>query len=169
MIKRTVFASIIVFLAAISLHAQTEVTYDAGGTKIIRGFMSKKEIASDTSFAWYAKNQAGYTPDQSALQAFKAEKDSINIIAFGGTWCGDTKYILPKFFALTDAAGVSEDRITLIGVDRSKKTIQHLTEAFHVVNVPTFIIMKNGKEVGRVVEYGKTGMFDRELGEIVRK
>jgi hypothetical protein len=33
--------------------------------------------------------------------------------------------------------------------------------------VPTFIVLKNGQEVGRVVEYGKYGMFDKELGEII--
>jgi len=33
--------------------------------------------------------------------------------------------------------------------------------------VPTFIIVKNGREVGRVVEYGKTGNIEKELGEIV--
>jgi hypothetical protein len=27
--------------------------------------------------------------------------------------------------------------------------------------------MKDGKEIGRVVEYGKYGMFDKELGEII--
>jgi hypothetical protein len=68
---------------------------------------------------------------------------------------------------LSDASGLSPDRITLIGVDHNKKTIQHLSEAFNVTNVPTFIVMKNGKEIGRVVEYGTTGMFDRELGQII--
>ena len=29
--------------------------------------------------------------------------------------------------------------------------------------------MKNGKEIGRVVEYGKYGLFDMELGEILKK
>ena len=101
------------------------------------------------------------------MQAFTANKDTIHILAFGGTWCGDTKYILPKFFALTDAAGFPQSRVTLLGVDHSKKTIQHLAEAFEVTNVPTFIVMKNGKEIGRVVEYGKYGMFDKELGEII--
>jgi thiol-disulfide isomerase/thioredoxin len=89
------------------------------------------------------------------------------VIAFSGTWCGDSKYLLPKFFALTDAAGLSPDRITLIGVDRNKKTVQHLSETFKVDRIPTFIVMKNGREIGRVSEYGNTGMFDRELGEIV--
>ena len=93
----------------------------------------------------------------------------MQLIVFGGTWCGDTKYILPKFFALTDAAAFSQDHITLIGVDRNKKTISHLAEALGVINVPTIIVMKDGKEIGRVVEYGKTGLWDKELGEIVRR
>ena len=36
-----------------------------------------------------------------------------------------------------------------------------------VINVPTFIVMKNGKEIGRVVEYGKTGQWDKEIGEVI--
>lgn len=146
-----------------------EISRDASGTKIVRGFLTKQELATDTAFAWFAANQQGYVPEQNALQALRANKDSINIVAFGGTWCGDTKNILPKFFVLADAAGLSQDRITLIGVDHSKKTIQHLSEAFGITNVPTIIVMKNGKEVGRVVEYGHYGMFDKELGEILAK
>jgi thiol-disulfide isomerase/thioredoxin len=159
-----------VALLAINASAQdTQITTESGGTKIIKGFFTKKDLATDSSFTWFTANQQGYIPEQNALQALKANKDSINIIAFGGTWCGDTKFILPKFFVLADAAGLSQDRITLVGVDRSKKTIQHLSEAFGIVNVPTIIVMKNGKEVGRVVEYGKYGMFDKELGEIISK
>jgi len=158
----------IAFLFTATVFAQSaEITHDASGNKVIKGFMTKNELATDSSFKWFAENQQGYTPEQNALQAFKTNKDSINIVAFGGTWCGDTKYILPKFFALADAAGFSQDRIVLLGVDHSKKTIQHLAEAFGVTNVPTFIVMKNGKEIGRVVEYGKYGMFDKELGEII--
>ena len=151
-----------------ALFAQApEISRDANGNKILKGFITEQELATDSSFAWFAKNQEGYVPDQAALQALKANKDSINIIAFGGTWCGDTKFILPKFFMLADAAGFPESRVTLIGVDHDKKTIQHLSEAFDITNVPTIIVMKKGKELGRVVEYGHEGMFDKELGEII--
>lgn len=153
---------------ALNASAQTEVTHDGSG-KIIKGFMTRNDLANDSTFTWYAANQKGYTPEAGAVKALSANKDSINIIVFGGTWCGDTRSLLPKFFSLTDAAGFSQDRITMLGVDRSKKTQHHLTEAFGIVNVPTFIIMKNGKEVGRVVEYGRTGMFDKELGEIISR
>jgi hypothetical protein len=101
------------------------------------------------------------------LQTLKSSKDSLSFLVFGGTWCHDTQFILPKFFSLTDAAGISQDKITLLGVDRSKKTIQHLAENFSVVNVPTIIVLKGGREIGRVVEYGNSGMFDKDLGEII--
>lgn len=147
--------------------AQQEISKDAEGNKVIKGFMSRKDLVTDSAFAWFAQNSAGFVPNAEAVNAFKAKKDSIHILVFGGTWCSDTKYLLPKFFALADAAGLPESRITLIGVDNGKKTVHNLTEPFGVTNVPTFIVLKNGKEIGRVVEYGKYGLPDKELGEIV--
>ena len=166
--KQFLLIAVVIFSAQI-VFAQTEISRDANGNKILKGFITKQELATDSSFTWFAQNQQGYTPDQNALQLLKANRDSVNILAFGGTWCGDTKYILPKFFVLADAAGLSQEHITLLGVDHDKKTIQHLSEAFGITNVPTIIVMKNGKEVGRVVEYGHTGLFDKDLAEILSK
>ena len=165
--KNILFFAITLFVSGVVFAQQPEVSRDADGNKVVKGFITKQELLTDSSFAWFQNNQKDYTPDQNALQALRANRDSINIIAFGGTWCGDTKFILPKFFMLADAAGLPQDKVTLLGVDHNKKTIQHLSEAFNIVNVPTFIIMKNGKEIGRVVEYGHSGMFDRDLGEII--
>src|SRR5215203_2044929 len=165
--KKIVF----VLMAAVSfqlLFAQApEVISDTNGEKILKGFMSKQDLAGDTAFTWFAQNQKGYLPYAAALQSLKTNKDSVQFLVFGGTWCHDTQFILPKFFSLSDAAGVSQNQITLLGVDRGKKTIQHLSETFNILNVPTIIVLKEGKEIGRVVEYGKTGMFDKELGEII--
>jgi len=166
--RQFLLIALVIFSAQLVL-AQTEISRDASGNKVLKGFITKQELATDTSFTWFAQNQQGYTPDQNALQLLRANRDSVNIVAFGGTWCGDTKTILPKFFVLADAAGLSQDRITLLGVDHSKKTIEHLSEAFGITNVPTIIVMKNGKEMGRVVEYGHTGLFDKDLAEILSK
>lgn len=160
---------ITVILFSKAVFSQTEISRDDHGNKILKGFVTREELATDTAFAWYAQNQQGYIPNQTALQAFKANKDLIYILVFGGTWCDDTHYILPKFFMLADAAGIAPDRITLMGVDRNKKTIKHLSEIFNITNVPTIIIFKNGKELGRVVEYGHSGLFDKDLGEILTK
>ena len=162
--------SFLVLLGILSfsiLKAQApEIISDSEG-KILKGFVNRQVLATDSAFKWFAENQKGYTPYPAALQTLKANKDSVQFLVFGGTWCHDTQFILPKFYSLSDAAGVTQNQITLLGVDRSKKTIQHLTEAFNVVNVLTIIVMKDGKEIGRVVEYGKNGMFDKELGDII--
>ena len=109
----------------------------------------------------------GYIPDAGAVAALKAKGSLVELLVFGGTWCDDTKDILPKFFAITDAASFPENRITLVGVDHNKKAINNLSEAMNITNVPTFIILRDGKEVGRVVEYGKTGQWDKEIGEVI--
>lgn len=146
---------------------QFETTIDKKGEKVFKGIISRDVIQSDTSFKWYSANFNGYAPNSLALQALKQHGDSIQVIAFMGTWCEDSHVIIPKLFSLFDSAGFSNDRLTLIGVDRNKKTLSHLAEALDVRNVPTLIVLKNGKELGRVVEYGKYGMWDKELGEVI--
>jgi thiol-disulfide isomerase/thioredoxin len=150
-------------------HAQKtfQETVEADGTKIMKGLLSKEVLTTEPSFTWYAENEKWYKPPTAAVDAFKKNGDKIQIICFGGTWCGDTKTILPKFYSLISAAGFLQSRLTVWGVDRSKKTYGALAEALGITNVPTFIVMKDGKELGRVVEYGKTGYWDKELGEIV--
>ncbi len=165
--KKIFFATLVIFAGVVTMAQKTEVNVEANGTKIIKGFMSKNDLKNDSAFMWFAENQKGYVPDASALYALNKNRDSIHILAFGGTWCSDTKNLMPKFYFLAEAGGLSENHITLIGVDRNKKTLYNLTEAFNITHVPTFIVLKNGREIGRVVEYGKTGMFDKELGEII--
>jgi thiol-disulfide isomerase/thioredoxin len=167
---KSILCPIAMLFITLNLYAQApEVSRDEEGNKVLKGFITKQELATDTAFSWFAKNQQGYVPDPEALNSMKANRDSLNFLTFGGTWCHDSQYILPKFFVLADAAGLSPDRITLVGVDHEKRSIQHLSEAFNITNIPTIIVLKNGKEIGRVIEYGKSGLFDKELGKILRK
>jgi len=154
------------FSGAVFAQSQAEISRDSEGNKILKGIISRKELEMDTAFSWWAENLKGYTPQSQALTELK-KNHNIEFIAFIGTWCSDSKFIIPKFFSFIDAAGFPEDRVTLIGVDRNKKTLGHLAEAMNIVDVPTIIVMKDGKEAGRVVEYGKYGLFDKELGEII--
>ena len=146
---------------------QFQVLIERPNEKTYKGIISREALVNDTSFKWYAENIKSYTPNVDAVAGLKKNADSIQLLTFMGTWCDDSQFIIPKFFTLIDAAGFSSDRVTLIGVDRSKKTLGHLAEALNIKNVPTIIVMKNGVEMGRVVEYGKYGLFDKELGEII--
>lgn len=169
--KKTTIAVFILLIAVIPAFSQNqyEVSTDTDGGKILKGIISRETLEKDTSFynRWYAVNFKAYAPNADAVAGLKKHKDSLQIVAFMGTWCEDSHFIIPKLFHLLDAAGYGADKISLIGTDRAKKTLGYLSESMSVTNVPTIIVLVKGKEAGRVVEYGKYGMFDKELAEIV--
>ncbi len=169
---KQVFISML-FLALVQVsfaQAQYEISADPKHpeVKILRGLINKYYIQNDSSFKWYQSNQAIYGPDTATLSALESAKSKVQYVVFGGTWCEDTQFILPRFFKLQEMAGVPDDRITFFGVNREKHSLGHIAEAFGIVNVPTIIVMKDGKEIGRVVEYGKTGKWDKELADILK-
>jgi thioredoxin-like negative regulator of GroEL len=92
----------------------------------------------------------------------------ISFVVFGGTWCEDTQFIVPQFFKLQEMSGVPDSLVTFFGVNRDKKTLGNIAGAFGITNVPTIIAMQEGRELGRVVEYGKSGKWDKELEAIIR-
>ena len=136
--------------------------------KVLKGIINRSILENDTSFAWFKENMKWGEADVDAITAFKQKGAQFKMIVFGGTWCEDTQNILPKFYRLVDKSGYSENNITLVAVDRKKQTINNLHTIYKITNVPTFIILKDGKEIGRVVEYGKSGSAEKDLAEIVQ-
>ena len=167
------FTIIIVPLFSCTANRQSRVQQPSytvsqdGGSKILRGTISRSLIENDSAFAWFKNNMKWGQADAAAVQSFSNNKEKFTMVVFGGTWCGDTQNLLPVFYRLVDKSGYPENKITLIGVDRAKTTIDDLHVKWKVTHVPTFIILHDGKEIGRVVEYGKYGQVDKELGEIV--
>ena len=158
------------FTANAFSQAQYEILKDEKhpNEHILRGIINKYIIQNDDSYKWYRQSQTGWRPDSAILNAFENARGKVQFVVFGGTWCEDTQAVLPKFFALQEMSGIEDTAITFFGVNRAKKSLGSITEAFNVKNVPTIIIMKDGKEVGRVVEYGKTGKWDKELAEMLK-
>jgi thiol-disulfide isomerase/thioredoxin len=163
----TAFTAMLLTACTAYSQNQFETSKDHDGGKIFKGLISRDILEKDTSFKWYAENRKAFTPDKNAVAALKQNKDSIQLVVFMGTWCEDSHFVIPRFFSLLDAAGYPSDKITLIGVDRNKKTLDNLSEALQITNVPTIIVMKKGKETGRVIEYGKSGLFDKDLGQVI--
>lgn len=142
------------------------VSYDEKSRKVLTGLINRADIETDTAFGWFKKNYNMGRPDAKAVAAFKQHAGDFQVLIFAGTWCPDTQNLLPEFYRLADAAGYADSNISMIGVDHDKKTLDNMHKAFHLVDVPTFIIMKDGKEVGRVIEYGESGEAMKELGKI---
>jgi len=161
--------SIAIACCFLSLFASAQTPYTitpddhTPGQLVYKGLINKYTLMNEPSFTWYAYNQSSYDISTELLNGFESAKSNVHFILFGGTWCDDTQYILSRFFKLQEKAGIPDSVITFFGVDRNKKTISNVAEAFQITRVPTIIVMKNGIEVGRLVEYGKTGKWDAEL------
>lgn len=140
---------------------------DSEEKKTLYGIIDKELITKDTAFSWYASNLTYYKVDSTTVQRIRSKKEKIHLVLFCGTWCHDSQQLVPKYFSTLQAAGFPDDQLTIIGVDRDKQTIGQLSQTFNIINIPTLIVMKDGIEKGRIVEYGKTALVDKELGELI--
>lgn len=169
--KQVFTAIIIVVLASCGLFHKTQKTdftvVPDTRAKVLKGSINRSVLESDTSFKWFTENMKWGQANDSAVIAFKQHSKDFKLIVFGGTWCEDTQNLWPVLYRLVDKSGYPEKNITLLAVDRKKQTINNLSQQYHITNVPAFIVLHDGKEIGRVVEYGKYNAIDKELGEIV--
>lgn len=165
-----VFISVLLLSCATSKQSPKpnyQVFTDTNGTKALKGIINKSLLVNDPSFQWFIENGKYGDADASAVAAFQKNGSKISLLVFCGTWCHDSQNLIPKFYKLIDKAGFPESKIVLVAVDKSKIAVQNLHVKYQLKTVPTFIVLVNGKEVGRVEEYGKTGYMEKELGEIV--
>jgi thiol-disulfide isomerase/thioredoxin len=165
------FASIFLsgFLIAQTAFTLFQEVPDAEEKKYLLGFISKEQITKDPDFGWYAQNSKYYKPKKEHVDIITKKAYDFQILLFTGTWCHDSQQIIPKYFSLLEAAEFPDHRMVIVGVDRQKAVPGNLHRPLNIVNVPTLIVLKEGVEVGRVVEYGNTGMVDAELAEIIKK
>jgi thioredoxin 1 len=70
----------------------------------------------------------------------------ITLIDFTATWCGPCRVMEPALASLAkEYAG--RIRVTAVDVDEE----QLLAQQFDVRSMPTFVLLRDGREVGRVV------------------
>ncbi len=176
-LKRLLFSMLVIALIASmfscsskSIPQQPKYTVVADTeTVVMKGVLTRNILEKEKAFTWMTENRKYGSADAGAVKIFNQQKDLFTVLIFGGTWCHDTQNILPVFYRLLDKSGFPDNRITLVGVDRQKTAPHNWHTTWNITMVPTFIILQNGKEMGRVVEYGKTGNVEKELADIVSK
>ncbi len=109
-------------------------------------------LKGDSDFVWFDEGYAAYTPAAASVEIIARDSDTLSIVVYGGTWCGDTRDHLPTFCKVMDAAHIRASQIRIYLMDRTKKSADVSADQNGIVSIPTFLIMRNGKELGRVVE-----------------
>ena len=164
---------VIVFLL-LSFNSFSQVQYEVSkdpenGLKTLKGILSRELLLNDADFAWMKNDISWYKPNADCVTNLTAVKDTIQLMVFVGTWCEDSQIVFPQLLKMLDQVGFDMKRLTVIGIDRKKTTLGSLTQALGVTKAPTIMVLKGGKEIGRVEEFGKYGIYDKELAEVLVK
>ncbi len=119
----------------------------------IIGVFERKELSNNPHAEWFNQNYSDYNLDKETLNKLKPLFKDIEITVFMGTWCSDSRKEIPVFFKLIDKLRINENSIELIGMTLEKTTPDSLELGQNLINVPTFIFKKDGKEINRIVEF----------------
>lgn len=94
-------------------------------------------------------------------------KEPLDILCYLGTWCGDSREGVPPVMKALDAAQNKHISIKLVGVDRRKLDPENSAVQYGINRVPTFILFRNGQEIGRMEEFPLKENFVEDLLDIV--
>jgi len=117
------------------------------------GDFDRNNLTKKSYKSWYLENYENYNLDEdtaSEIKKFISNKIKIKVIM--GTWCSDSRENVPAFFKLMDYIKFRKKNIQLIGLDVDKKNPNEDEIKYNIINVPTFIFYRDGKEINRIVE-----------------
>lgn len=127
----------------------------------------------EETYSWMSKGIENYQFDSATLSKINLDT-SYTWIVFAGTWCSDTYELLPAFAKIANTKSSQGDKawanwknkfpLYMLGMDKKLKE----AEPYEIESLPTFILLKSGKEVGRIVEIVPESLEKSILG-LVKK
>jgi len=98
-------------------------------------------------------------PDAEAAKALASVAPGAEVTIFLGTWCGDSRREVPRFWhCLDETGGTVPFKVTYVTVDRQKREPSGPVTENGIRFLPTFIVRRDGREVGRIVETAPNGI-----------
>ncbi|WP_298309681.1 thioredoxin family protein [uncultured Aquimarina sp.] len=169
---KTTIHLLIFFLITNHTFSQTfnQEIVNAKGTANLTGKINFEKLNTAPYNEWFSENYESYVPKETIINDIKTNIQAYTIKIFMGTWCGDSKREVPKFYKTLNEANFPLNRLTTIAVasDREhyKQSIGGEQEGLNIHRVPTFIFYKDGKEVHRIVESPKT-TIEKDIKDIL--
>lgn len=138
--------------------------------KMLLGKQTLDQFQKTPYESWYNDEFSHYELNQEMMRDLqKAKIGSYNITIFLGTWCPDSHREFPRFIKILEALHYPMQKLNIIAVNRKKEAPNGEEGIYNISRVPTFIISKYGKEVGRIIEAPQSGWLEKDLLEIGQK
>ena len=161
--------SLLFSITAFSQQKENRVIKDPQmGMNVMAGPCNFTGLKTSIFAPWFNYQYKSYKPDVKVVKAIHKKLDKTHITVVFGSWCGDSKMQVGRFYKILSDAGYNLKNVNLIAVDRAKKVPGMDIKKLHIKRVPTFIVYHHGKEMGRIVESPKTTL-EKDLQHILRK
>ncbi|SDR65719.1 Thiol-disulfide isomerase or thioredoxin [Formosa sp. Hel1_31_208] len=150
---------LIAFMFYMTMTAQNlnKEIENEGNTPFLLGTINKAGLTSNNYNAWFSENYDAYNLEQNTINVLSSALKDFNITIFMGTWCGDSKREVPRFYKILEACNFSENQLRVVALSGQsnmyKQSPNHDEAGLNIHRVPTFIFYKNGKEINRIVEF----------------
>lgn len=137
---------------------------------MLLGRQTKSQLSREPFSEWYDEEYKEYEYDTEIIKELKKNKlKSYEVVVFFGTWCGDTHRELPRLMKILDAVEYPEQKLKLIAVNRRIETPNGEDVPHNIRRVPTIIVRKYGRELGRIIENTQSGSLEQDLLNIIKR
>lgn len=167
--KKIIFILLLIVVAVFAQQKNQTIADEKSGKIMLIGLVDRNVFA-DTNFSWwYEPEYNNYELDTLVIDTIKNNlTDDISIKIIFGTWCSDSRREVPRFLKLIDELKIDSTKLTLICVDRNKNADGINLQNLVIDLVPTFIIYKDEKEIGRIIETPKVSL-EKDFKDILSK
>ena len=138
------------------------------GEKMLLGLVTHEDFKSETLFPWMYENFELYKPDPNTVLALKEVLEGVTIKTFMGTWCEDSQREIPHLYKILNTIDFEYNSMQLVAVSHEKDTPEGYEKDLDIAYVPTIIFYKNGKELGRFVEYAQGESLEKDMLTILK-
>ncbi|MDH7603352.1 MAG: hypothetical protein QHH13_00460 [Melioribacter sp.] len=127
------------------------------GNPMLIGLVDKKIFTDTIEYKpfskWFNNEYDDYKIDSIIVDSLRnISVQDITIDVIMGTWCSDSRREIPRLMKILDLLKFTEKNLRLICVDRNKSAGEIDIANYNIKLIPTIIIKKKGKEIGRIVE-----------------
>jgi thiol-disulfide isomerase/thioredoxin len=158
------FAFLLLLFVSLLNCQQNKETQASKEKTILKGWITGDQLSELSPV--YEAEKSGYQPDSTSVSFLKNFNKELNVLIFLGTWCPDCRREVPRFLKIMEIADNSFIKFQMMGLDRTKRDSLGLAEKYKIEYVPTFIVLQNEREIGRIIEIPMLSI-EQDLVEIL--
>jgi thiol-disulfide isomerase/thioredoxin len=155
--KRSLFFILVFVVISASSQPLNKISKDRNGNPMLEGCCTREALLQEPFASWFVPSYNSYRVDSATAVQLKPYIANKTFVLFLGTWCGDSKREVPRLYKIFDYCGIQPEQIKLVMVSNHdtayKQSPTHEEQGKNILRVPTLLVLENGNEINRFVEY----------------